>query len=526
MDGNSYSNNHQSNGSYEDILNLLNQKPTIDFRLYWFRLWRKKWWIVLSTFVCTSLAVVYALLIIKPIYESSTTFEISPSRLYNSVRSVTPGTSQNVDYQDVQRKILSTEYLALLGKRVGMDQDPEIVKLTKEILAQRPWLKYDDVLDRSMAVFLRRQIKIKMIGPRVFQIVAESPSPNLAYSMAKTLTDIFIDESKKDELRGIRGIKEFSDEQLAIYKKKVELAEDRLKQLQEKIARERIQTVGLNEENIVALKSLIFNDETAIINKQNRLAELQKILPEGLKRERYWDIKRDFALIKRKLNEKLDDFKKRISISMQDWKSSYEFTFNSEINRLRQQSFQIINRLIAESHPNLGDLAEPFSEYQRVLMDLSILNKKIEIARRILNRYYSLATSDPAQRMELERLEEEIEKNREVYNLFLSHSRGSQIEEALQNSDMEFKYKLIEKARMPIYATKGSKRVFVMIVFLVSGLGSVAVVLAWSFFDQTIRDVKGVENELKLPVLGVIPKTRVPFAEFYQNYQPRAYQYD
>ncbi len=526
MTGSSNLNSHYSNGNYEDIINLMNQKPTIDFRLYWFRIWRKKWWIVASTFVCTSIAVIYALLYIKPIYESTSTIEISPSRLYTSVRSVTPGTSQNVDYREIERKILSTEYLAILGRRIGLDQDPEVISRANTIVEQRPWLDLQDVLDRSIAVTLRRQIKIKRLGRGVLQIVAESTSPNLAYSMAKTLTDIFIDESKKDELKGIRSIKEFSDEQLAIYKRKVEETEEKLKKLQEKIARERVQVIGFNEENIAALKSLIFNDEAAIISKENRLRELQKRLPESLKQERIWETEQDFTLIKRKLAEKLDDFERRISISMREWKSNYEFTFNTEINRLRQESFQIIRRIINRRHPNLGELFEPFSEYQRVIMDLSILNQKLDIAKRILNRYYTLATSDPKQRMELERLEDEIRRNREVYNLFLSHSRGSQIEEALQNSDMEFKYKVIEKARMPIYASRGSKRLFVAIVFFLSSVLSIAVILFWSFFDQTIRDVKDVENELKIPVLGVIPKTKMSFSEFYKNYQPRAYQYD
>ncbi len=100
------------------LLSLLTSRPQIDLRHYWFVILRRKWWGVVIVFLATAGCAIYAWLYIRPVYESSSTIQVLPSRLLNrSVREVTPGVSDAVDYRELQRKILSTDYLLQLAQR-------------------------------------------------------------------------------------------------------------------------------------------------------------------------------------------------------------------------------------------------------------------------------------------------------------------------------------------------------------------------------------------------------------------------
>jgi hypothetical protein len=121
--------------------------------------------------------------------------------------------------------------------------------------------------------------------------------------------------------------------------------------------------------------------------------------------------------------------------------------------------------------------------------------------------------------LELHRFEDELEQNRRVYRMFYDQSRGSQIEAALQNNDADFKYSIVEPARVPIFAVGGSKRNFVLMGFAASLAVGLALVIGLEFFDQSIRSVEDIEKNLQIPVWGIIPKISAPLSSWHSTFK-------
>jgi uncharacterized protein involved in exopolysaccharide biosynthesis len=512
-------NSQRENGqaSAEQLLSLLSAKPQIDLRHYWFIILRRKWWGLAIIFLVTSGSVIYALLLVRPYYEASSTIQVLPSRLLNrSVREITPGVSDAVDYRELQRKILSTDYLLQVVQRLDLVKDQGAIAAAKGLQARNPSVSFDELLQRVLVSNLRTKISASMMpGSMLFQITVRHESPELAYQIVKTLTDIFIDESKKNELRGIRGVREFSNEQLAIYQAKMDEAEENLRRFKARLATSQTQNIGISADNIARLRELISSSELAISDRQRRLTQLNQRLPAAATKT-LWDDDPELARVKAQINAKLEDFKKNVRIT--GLQSNYVMTLNSDVSLLRQECQRLLTGIIPRLYSQLDpEMQQATAEYQLGQIDLYILRAQTKIANEVLNVFVNLAASQPADQLELQRLEDEVAKNRRVYNLFFEQSRGTQIEEALQNSDANFKYLLIEPARIPINPVGGSKRQFVSLSFLVSLIIGIGAIFGLEMMDQSIRSVEDVEQYLQLPVWGIIPRVSVPFTVWHEN---------
>ena len=508
----------------EQLLTLLNQKREFDWRQYWAVLSRRKWWVIAPIVLLTSASIAVALLYIKPTYEASATIQVLPSRLQRSMREVTPGVSNAVDYRELQKKILNTPNLLQLIQRLELSKDPVANETAKTLHAKAKWLPYDEVLERVLLETLRDNLSVQMNqGAQLFQISARNESPRLAYRLVKSLTEIFVDESKKNELRGIRGVMEFSNEQLEIYEQKVKESEGKLQTLKERQASAQVQKIGLDANSVLQLRQLISTSESAIAERQRKLTELQNDLRLPAI-PLLWEREADLQQVKVKIEAKMADFKKStIAVGL---RTDSELTLDSEVNVLRQEYLRLLEGAVARSYSTLSpEMQSAMTEYQLGQIDLYILRTRATVASDLLQRYAQISTAAPADEIELRRLEAELEQNRRIYEVFLEQSRGSQIEEALQNSDADFKYSVIEAASIPVEPVGGSKKVFVLGAFGISVILGFSLVIVLELSDQSIRHVKDVEQLLGTPVWGVIPKIGVSF-EQWQSILARNYQAD
>ena len=87
----------------------------------------------------------------------------------------------------------------------------------------------------------------------------------------------------------------------------------------------------------------------------------------------------------------------------------------------------------------------------------------------------------------------------------LQETRGTEIEEALQKTEAEFKFKIIEPAIKPVtpIAPKRLRINFMAILIgMASGFGLISLI---ELMDHSFKNVEAVEKYLSLPVLGTVP---------------------
>lgn len=512
-------NNQEQSGQQpnaEQLLALLNQKREVDWRQYWAVLLRRKWWVVIPVVLLTGASIAAAMFYIRPVYEASATIQVLPSRLQRSMREVTPGVSNAVDYRELQKKILNTPNLQQLIQRLELHKDEIANETARTLHAKAKWLPYDEVLERVLLEMLRENLTVQMNqGAQLFQITARNESPRLAYRLVKSITEIFVDESKKNELRGIRGVMEFSNEQLEIYAQKVKDTESKLQSLKERQASQQVQKIGLDANSVLQLRQLISTSESAIAERQRKLAEVESLL-ELSTIPQLWESEPALRQVKTRIEAKMEDFKKStIAVGL---RTDAELTLDSEVNVQRQEYLRLLDAAVPRAFPALAEERQSaMIEYQLGQIDLYILRARSATANDLLRRFSQMSTAAPADEIELQRLEAELEQNRRIYEVFLEQSRGSQIEEALQNSDADFKYSVIEAASMPVEPVSGSKKTFVLGVFGVSVILGFSLIIVLELSDQSIRHVKDVEQLLHAPVWGVIPKISVSFEQWQEN---------
>ena len=121
---------------------------------------------------------------------------------------------------------------------------------------------------------------------------------------------------------------------------------------------------------------------------------------------------------------------------------------------------------------------------------------------------------EQARELTLSKLQQEVEINQKIYDLFLQQKQGTQIEEAIQRANESKQFNIIEPPRRPIEANGSGRRMGTLITLcLGAGIG-LGLVYLRELIDRSLRTVQEVENFFEIPVIGVISKLEQKFIYF------------
>jgi len=477
----------------------------IDFQLYWQIFWKRKLWFFIPLFLVIAGTIAY-ITQVQPVYQSSTVVMIGRTRLISrSMERMVPGVSDRERIDSIKRQILSYEYLRQLINVLNLKSD-ERVRLQAEKAKERyPDLSLDEIMEMIWVNRLRRMCTVRQRGNNFIEISVQSYSPDVAYLWAKTLTQIFIDESLKNEVGGIRGALDFSTEQLEIYKKKLQEAEENLKNFKAGLVENQIKDrYDVSPAKLEQLNSLITSMDVEINSKTEQLQLIRsKISETALSRDMPYTSR--MALYKAQLLEKATQVSElMLKFS---WRDPQVLRLNEEIAQLREQIVDEIKQAVS-SYYQINDHSQYNLVVQReiISIDLDLLQRRKETLSNLLAAMERTYTKGPSREITLSRLEQEVALNREIYDMFLRQTQGTQIEQSLQRTEAEFKYRIIEPATRPLKPVKPSKKKL-LAVGLMLGLGlGFGLVYGMEYIDRSFRTVEDVQSYLSLPVLGTIPE--------------------
>lgn len=484
-------------------IGLSGNRSSFDWRVYWYILKRRKWLIIVSMIIA-SLAGLYVALSIQRSYESSTSILIEGSRLMTrNLRQVVPGVTADDDVSKLIRYVKSSECIVGLIETLGLKKEPEIRSQAARLKAQFPDRSFEEIENSLFIDNIRKKITVTLKGRDLVQITATNKDPNMAFLMAKALADVFIQESRKRQLGGIRGVREFSEEQLAIYKNKLAKAEQKLQEFQEKILKNQMQGVDYDPATIKRLKSEITSIEINIGSKKKRLASLKSDFSspnplDRLKSVRLDKLRAELLSKSKELIKKLRTF---------NWDSPQIIRFNREINDLRSEVNDIY---VAQLNASLGrgsnNHAQTMVDLKMTELDIEILERqKRELRNLVAELERNISSNQPNYEVTLRNLQQEVDQNRQVYLSFLRQSRGTQIEEEVQRKDEKFRLQIIEPAKKPLYPKGLGKKLILLISGFLGFCIGIGIVLGLEYIDQSIKSVEEVEETLHIPVWGVIP---------------------
>jgi uncharacterized protein involved in exopolysaccharide biosynthesis len=473
---------------------------------------RRKWLIVLPFLAVTVIAFggSYAL---TELYQSSTMVVIDQTQyLSKQLQAFVPG-QEEVRFSDLQRKnqliaihneMISSAYLSRLIDELGLAQDPVVVRQAQKLQVKRPDIPVRDLVYHILTEGLRNSITVDFNGENIVQISAESSNPSEAMKIATKLAEIFKDERLKRELSGVRGALNFSDEQLAIYRKNLDAAEDKKGAFATEYLRNQLDESVSADTNIRAIMADIDNIKLLISDNIKEQADTRTRLAGYRSSQLVLDTDDEYEEVKTGIfseTQRLADF-----MSKYTWSDPKVLNANLKITDQLRRIEGLVSRYVRQQ---FGDAS---SEAQGLLTEFFVLQLREVVFRQKLNDFeVSLSTlrnriaSQPQYEIQMRNLENEVTSAREIFEKFKDQLTGSEISQSLMRGEAESKYRIMEPASVPIAPVKPNRmKIAVLGGILGLVIGGVAAMVA-ELLDNSFKRIEDVEEFLKVPVLATIP---------------------
>jgi len=495
---------------------LETQKKNIDIREYWQIFIRRKIYFIIPFLLCIVAGVVL-IFITKPVYESHTVVQIAQRQLLSpEMQEFIPGIIQTQEERitNFNDEITSYSYLRRLIEILNLYEDPKTKAIVERIKDKYPNLTFREIADLYWIEAFRKVISIRQIGFEYISIIAQGNTPEMAYNIAKMLTQIFIDESLRLEVGGIREAIEFSSEQLALYKQKLDDSEERLRRYRESTLRSEIESPEVASANVDKISANLMTTDFDLQKANQQLNALNSRL-----KERNINYKPPNNNVINSLRLRLQESVIELSkLKMKyDWQDYKILKLNSEIDDLQEKIRKEIANQI-KSQYFLGDNTELEMIVQKEFLDIevTILKQKQEVLSNMYEIYKAKLAAGPSREITLARLEQDVQSNRQMYLQFLQQTRGSEIKEALQKTEADFAFKVVEPAIEPIKPIKPNRRNMIIMSIVLGAFIGFGIISLLEFLDHSFKNVENIEKFLMLPVIGTMP--HINMEESYKNW--------
>ncbi len=482
----------------------------INKKAVWAFLRRHRWNLLIPLLVIP-LVSYFGTFFLEPIYRASTILYTGDSFFLSDrldqlvggeLATIQFGRRQGNSDSSLQNEIISTPYVSQLIRELKLDDDPELIASVEEVKSQWPHLSATNIMTAVMQSQLQNAVTIKFSGHDQIKIIVEFNDPYKARDIAQTLGKIFISEKMKQKIGVLRASQDFSYSQLERYQASLQdLLEDR-SALEREFAGIKLDSAIFSEDNRRAIQAYMDILQTEITDEQARekniSRQLSGILPAKI------SLDETAELIKRK--SEIAGHLESVNgmILKQSWNSSEFINFNRRLYASlasvekeikRQTDYQFKDR--DDSTRNL--MAQLF--YSRALLD-ALISKRSQIASaydELMEKWGKILEYNA----KIDQFDREEATLREMVDRLQEHETGSTISQAiLRESD----FKVIEPAELPLRPVRPNQnRIIIISIFLALMVGGGAAALL-ELTDTTYKAINNIEEELGVPVLGVIPE--------------------
>jgi uncharacterized protein involved in exopolysaccharide biosynthesis len=490
-----------------------NQEPESGFRLnigdYARVLWRKKYFLLIPLTISLAVTSIGSRFLV-PEYESSSVVRISTSRDMGEMERFI-GVARSHDDEvgsQLEADLLGSAFLDEMIRSMGMDRDPKLIEIA-EYQRQNlyPGISTDELVMRRLRNFLKRHIGIHREGPSMWRLAYADASPEAAYVIADGMTRLYIERQRRLIMKDLAEVSQFSEEQLAVYKERLDRSERELERFQEQVSSRTMEANPVTQTNVALAEKVrtdldftIRNAETTQQRIRERLASALGGVPSG---------DRIFADPEiRKLESNLSARREaELLADLSATNTAVPLSESTDIIAIEQAIQHHLGTLVTEKLPDVAvDYRPLVVEYFFQQIQVNAYRQKRSRLETYSHAFRSQVALAPQMESELTRLREEVEQNRGVYNTFRNTQRETQISEAAQSTDLGASVALVEAASKPLEPVRPNKIKILALAFVLGSAIGGAGLLLTEFSDASFRSVEDVEKQLGLKVLGTLPR--------------------
>lgn len=488
------------------------QEPEAGFRLnigdYARVLWRKKFFLLIPLVISVAVTAIGSRFLV-PEYESSSVVRIVSSREMGEMERFI-GASRSRDDEvgaQLEADLLGSAFLDEMIRSMGMDKDPTLIEIAEfQRQSLYPGITTDELVMRRLRNFLKRHIGIHREGPSMWRLSYADASPEAAYVIADAMTRLYIERQRRLTMQDLAEVSQFSEEQVAVYKERLDRSERELQRFQEQSAARGTEANPVTQSNISLAEKVksdldftIRSSETTQQRIRDRLVSVLGGVPSG---ERVFS---DPEI--RKLESNLASRREAELLTDLSASTSTALTGSQDILANEQAIQHHLGTLVTEKLPDVPlDYRPLVVEYFYQQIQINAYRQKRARLDTYSQAFRTQVALAPQLDAELARLRQEVENNRALYNTFRSTQTNTQISEAAQSTEIGATVVLVEGANKPLEPVRPNKVKILALAFVLGSAIGGAGLLLTEFSDASFRSVEDVEKHLGLKVLGTVPR--------------------
>jgi len=477
-------------------------------------IWRKKL-LVLIPVVAAAFVAIVGSRFLTPMYEVSTVIRIEDKQFFTREVARYVQTSERRRMHDVEvlaklrSDIESTSFLNQLIEQLGLDASPESRRrLMKRLAETGSDLSAQELIERRLRNYLTKRIVTRKAGPGMFEIAFTDYDPETCYIVDGAVADLFIQREREKEMKNLKESSEFNDEQLALYKERLDQSERALERFKQAYTGVRLASNPVSETNLRDAETLLHKINDEVSSSTDVVARIRKNLLEFSSKipstGKIWED----AELSKLINNLIARRQTRTLLELGGTAGRAQDMLDSqaEISDLETEIQHYLSTFVRRSYPDFSPDQRPLvAEYFFQAVVLESRKEQQKKLQSYIDSFKNHMAMTPQRDRELAALQSEVETNRTMYNTFLSAKTSAQITEAVQSTDLGTSIEVVEPPTKPLGPVKPNKMKILVFAMLFGGAVGTGVLLLSEMTDTSFRTVEEVEAAMGIKVVGTIP---------------------
>lgn len=465
---------------------------------------RRRWWLLTPIALCIGVGVILAL-VLPRVYRSHATIGVSlPKVSTNLIGGATP-LSREERIQAVSEQLLSRPVLERVAREEGLTRNRPVQEVVDEMLQpQRIKVEPTELL---------KQMANEKSQFDAFLLSYADGTPELAQRVTNRLALVFVEVTSQAREQRAEGTSEFIGAQLVSSRERLDSIEARLREAKEAYMGSLPEQTDANLSMASGLRQQLESTAIALRGEQDRLTMIERQL-EAMKKgvdefampaastggTRLLQIQRQLADARANYTEKHPEIQRLQDELAQAKREAEQAASQPESDRLA----------LLRADPAYSQLEKDQAATRIRIRELQMAERQ---ARAQLGVYQSRVESAPKVEQQLASMEREYELEKQQYTALSEKLQQAQLNESLERRRSGEQFKVLHAAYFPHKPESPDVlRLLLIAVGLGLGLGGAAV-FGREYFDRSVYDVRALQSEFDVPVLGEIstisPSARV-----------------
>lgn len=313
-------------------------------------------------------------------------------------------------------------------------------------------------------------------------ITFRDQNPRIARDYLNTLVRRYIEENLSTKREESYGAADFLSQQIASAKEKLDDADAKLNALRS------------------AKGAALAADP---VSTQSQIMEAERALADLAQRRSQLEAMRAHLKSNTPARARLNALQRRLGELRVEYTENYP-----EIKKVKAD-IETAQRELSGNAGSSG-VMEP-AELARVEAELGGIRMSEASQRAILARARGLMSANPSARTSVEKLEQERNTYREMYEQMVARHGQAEFSKQMEVQDKSTTFRIVEPAMMPP-SPVSPNRMRIILIGIAAGLAvGFGLIMAIDYFDNTVKNIESLK-QIGVKVLAVIPKINDPKA--------------